>query len=85
MNDSKFIGMAVYNVAALSAIGVTCTYALSSSQSSQEAGYMVVCLCIILCNTVTICLVFVPKVGLSFNVCAVLFRMLSAGGMQSIL
>eukprot|EP00794_Sanderia_malayensis_P017040 gene17040-18755_t len=66
LNDSKFIGMAVYNVAALSAIGVTCTYALSSAQSN-DAAYTVICLCIILCNTVTICLVFIPKIVLLFS------------------
>lgn len=61
LNDSKFIGMAVYNVAAISAIGVMCTYALSAADSF-EGSYTVVCLCIILCTTVTLCLVFVPKV-----------------------
>ena len=62
LNDSKFIGMAVYNVAAISAIGVMCSYALSAADSF-EASYTVVCLCIILCTTVTLCLVFVPKVN----------------------
>lgn len=61
LNDSKFIGMAVYNVAAISAIGVMCAYALSGAES-YETSYTVVCLCIILCTTVTLCLVFVPKV-----------------------
>ena len=58
--------MAVYNVATISAIGVTCTYALSNSSSSQ-ASYTIVCLCIILCNTVTLCLVFLPKVRVYFH------------------
>eukprot|EP00795_Rhopilema_esculentum_P013109 gene13109-3896_t len=66
LNDSKFIGMAVYNVAAISAIGVTCTYALSDA-ASNEASYTIVCLCIILCTTVTLCLVFLPKLTLLFG------------------
>ena len=62
LNDSKFIGMSVYNVGALSAVGIICMYALSGTASIKER-YTIVSMCINLCTTVTLCLVFVPKVS----------------------
>lgn len=60
LNDSKFIGMAVYNVAVLSAVGVVCTTALSNT-TNHEAGYVIVAICVCLGTTVTLLLIFLPK------------------------
>ena len=62
LNDSKFIGMSVYNVGALSAVGIICMYAFSETTFIKER-YTAVSMCIILCTTSTLCLIFVPKVS----------------------
>ena len=61
LNDSKYIGMSVYNVVILSAIGAIVVTALDGTRSF-EASYAISSLCLIICTTVTLLLVFVPKV-----------------------
>ena len=61
LNDSKYIGMSVYNVAVLSIIGAIVAFAMDGSVH-YEALYAISSLCLIVCTSVTLLLVFVPKV-----------------------
>lgn len=61
LNDSKYIGMSVYNVVTLSLIGAIVTTALDNT-IHYEAPYAISSLCLIICTTATLLLVFVPKV-----------------------
>ncbi|XP_022094222.1 gamma-aminobutyric acid type B receptor subunit 2-like isoform X2 [Acanthaster planci] len=59
LNDSKYIGSSVYNVVIMCVLGV----ALSSViKDNPNASYGLVSVFILFCSTVTLCLVFVPKV-----------------------
>ena len=62
LNDSKYIRMSVYNVVVLSIIGAIVAIALDGSMY-YEAPYAISSLCLIVCTTVTLLLVFVPKVS----------------------
>ncbi|EDO38317.1 predicted protein [Nematostella vectensis] len=57
---SYFSGMAVYNVFIVCIIGVPVTMLLN--EDMYEASFIITTLCIMSCTTLTICLVFVPKV-----------------------
>lgn len=61
LNDSKYIGMSVYNVVVLSIIGVVVSLTLGGAPK-YEAPYAILSLCLILCTTSTLLLVFVPKI-----------------------
>ena len=61
LNDSRYIGMSVYNVAVLSIIGAIVAFAMDGSVH-YEALYAISSLCLIVCTSVTLLLVFVPKV-----------------------
>ena len=61
LNDSRYIGMSVYNVAVLSIIGAIVAFAVDGSMH-YKAPYAISSLCLIACTTVTLLLVFVPKV-----------------------
>lgn len=54
--------MSVYNVVVLSIIGAIVAIALDGSMY-YEAPYAISSLCLIVCTTATLLLVFVPKVG----------------------
>lgn len=61
LNDSKYIGLSVYNVV------IMCTSAVASSyvtRDKQDYSDLIIGLLIIVCTTTTLCLVFVPKVTL---------------------
>ena len=57
-------GMAVYNAFIVCTIGVP--MAIYSEKQEYEISFYVITVCIVFCTTVTLCLVFVPKVWLSF-------------------
>ena len=57
-------GMAVYNVFIVCAIGVP--MAIYSEKQEYEISFYVITVCIVFCTTVTLCLVFVPKVCSSY-------------------
>ena len=59
-----FAGMAVYNVFIVCAIGVP--MAIYSEKQEYEISFYVITVCIVFCTTVTLCLVFVPKVCSSY-------------------
>lgn len=60
LNDSKYIGMSVYNVGIMCIIGAAVSF-LTRDQPNVQ--FCIVALVIIFCSTITLCLVFVPKVG----------------------
>ncbi|XP_067936767.1 gamma-aminobutyric acid type B receptor subunit 2-like [Watersipora subatra] len=58
LNDSKFIGLSVYNVVIMCGTAVAISQILSDK---PDEAYLVVGLLIIVCTSTTLCLVFVPK------------------------
>ena len=61
LNDSKYIGMSVYNVVIMCVIGAGLSFML---REQQDAAFVIISIFIIFCSTATLCLVFVPKVRL---------------------
>lgn len=59
LNDSKYVGMSLYNVVLLSTTTAVVGYFL---QDQHERSYILTSFFILLCVTITLCLVFVPKV-----------------------
>lgn len=66
LNDSKYIGMSVYNVGIMCIIGAAVSF-LTRDQPNVQ--FCIVALVIIFCSTITLCLVFVPKVPASASAC----------------
>lgn len=64
LNDSKYIGMSVYNVGIMCIIGAAVSF-LTRDQPNVQ--FCIVALVIIFCSTITLCLVFVPKVSRRLN------------------
>ncbi|XP_077866298.1 gamma-aminobutyric acid type B receptor subunit 2-like [Saccoglossus kowalevskii] len=60
LNDSRQIGFSVYNVMVMSVLGVTITSVLDLQQI--DIRYSIVAVCIIVCTSTTLALVFVPKI-----------------------
>ena len=59
LNDSRYVGMSVYNVVILCVVGVPAALMIEHAQNATfglTAGF------VLFCTTVTLCLVFVPKV-----------------------
>ncbi|CAM4744693.1 unnamed protein product [Rotaria magnacalcarata] len=59
LNDSAYVGMSLYNVVLLSITTAVVGYFL---RDQHERSYIVTSIFILLCVTITLCLVFVPKV-----------------------
>ena len=60
LNDSRYIGISVYNVV------VSCTMGMAivnTIEFDPDVQYAVVSLLIVFCTTITLCLVFIPKVS----------------------
>ncbi|KAH9366442.1 hypothetical protein HPB48_000144 [Haemaphysalis longicornis] len=62
LNDSKYVGMSVYNVVIMCTIGAAISFVL---RDQQDAAFIIISVFIIFCSTTTLCLVFVPKVRLA--------------------
>lgn len=60
VNDSKLIGLAIYNVAIFATIGAAIT---SIVYDRPDAFFGLTSVFIIFPTTVTVCLIFVPKVS----------------------
>ncbi|EEC12945.1 gaba-B receptor, putative [Ixodes scapularis] len=60
LNDSKYVGMSVYNVVIMCSIGAAISFVL---RDQQDAAFIIISVFIIFCSTTTLCLVFVPKAG----------------------
>ncbi|KAG8199600.1 hypothetical protein JTE90_009436 [Oedothorax gibbosus] len=58
LNDSKYIGMSVYNVVIMCVIGAALSFVL---REQQDAAFVIISIFIMFCSTTTLCLVFVPK------------------------
>nr|XP_006813973.1 PREDICTED: gamma-aminobutyric acid type B receptor subunit 2 [Saccoglossus kowalevskii] len=58
LNDSKYIGMCVYNVVVMCVIGVALSFLITNN---PNATFGIISLFILFCTTVTLCLVFLPK------------------------
>jgi Na+/melibiose symporter-like transporter len=59
LNDSTYVGMSLYNVVLLSITTAVVGYFL---RDQHERSYILTSVFILLCVTITLCLVFVPKV-----------------------
>ncbi|CAF0764711.1 unnamed protein product [Rotaria sordida] len=59
LNDSKYVGISLYNVVLLSTTTAVVGYFL---RDQHERSYILTSIFILLCVTITLCLVFVPKV-----------------------
>lgn len=59
LNDSKYVGMSVYNVVIMCITGAAISFVLADK---QDAMFIMLSIFIIFCSTATLCLVFVPKV-----------------------
>ncbi|ESO83683.1 hypothetical protein LOTGIDRAFT_133032 [Lottia gigantea] len=62
LNDSKLIGVCIYNVVVLSILGVTVSFALGDNINLR---YSLDSAVVLLATTVTECLIFVPKVSIN--------------------
>ncbi|CAB3378686.1 Hypothetical predicted protein [Cloeon dipterum] len=58
LNDSKYVGMSVYNVVIMCVMGAAISFVLSDQ---KDASFIIISVFIIFCTTGTLCLVFVPK------------------------
>lgn len=61
LNDSRYVGMSVYNVVILSVVGVPAALMI---EKQQNATFALTAVFVLFCTTVTLCLVFVPKVNI---------------------
>jgi len=68
LNDSKYIGMSVYNVVIICIAGVAVAAIIENDPNS---AFLILSTFIIFCTTVTLCLVFVPKVSVTVGRCGV--------------
>ncbi|XP_039287226.1 gamma-aminobutyric acid type B receptor subunit 2-like isoform X2 [Nilaparvata lugens] len=59
LNDSKYVGMSVYNVVLMCIMGAAISFVLSDQ---QDASFIIISIFILFCTTATLCLVFVPKI-----------------------
>ena len=60
LNDSRHVGLSVYNVVILSVVGVPTAFMIGHA---QNVTFALTAAFILFCTTVTLCLVFVPKVN----------------------
>ena len=61
LNDSKYIGMSFYNVFVLSIIGAVVSLTLEWSEY-YDTSYAILSMCLIMSTSLTILLMFAPKV-----------------------
>lgn len=61
--NCRYIGMSVYNVFVLCTIGAPLSLAV---REKPDASFSIVSTCIIVCTSITLCLVFIPKVSVMF-------------------
>ena len=55
----RYIGMSLYNVLFLCVIGVPVSLV---TRQTPDASFAIVSTCVIACTSITMCLVFIPKV-----------------------
>ncbi|XP_070566244.1 gamma-aminobutyric acid type B receptor subunit 2-like [Ptychodera flava] len=59
LNDSKYIGMSVYNVVVMCTVGGALSFVI---RNNPNAAFVIMSLFILFSTTITLCLVFVPKI-----------------------
>lgn len=64
LNDSRYVGLSVYNVVILSVVGVPAVFMI---EHAQNVTFALTAVFILFCTTVTLCLVFVPKVNTTLS------------------
>lgn len=64
LNDSKYVGMSVYNVVLMCVAGAAISFVLSDQ---QDASFIIISVFILFCSTTTLFLVFIPKVSAEFR------------------
>ncbi|XP_068671530.1 gamma-aminobutyric acid type B receptor subunit 2-like isoform X2 [Montipora foliosa] len=60
LNDSRYIGLSIYNVVFPCALGMT---VISIVKDVPDVRYVVQSVLVVFCTTVTLCLVFIPKIS----------------------
>ena len=60
LNDSRHIGISVYNVVFPCALGMT---VVNVVDNDPDVFYVVLSVLAVFCTTITLCLVFIPKVS----------------------
>ena len=59
-HPAQYVGMSLYNVVIMCVLGVAISAVL---QEQRNASFVLISVFIIFCTTLTLCLVFVPKVN----------------------
>ena len=72
LNDSKYIGMSVYNVVIMCLCGAAISFVISDQ---PNPSFIIISLFILFSTTITLCLVFVPKVRVSLLFVVVIDRL----------
>ena len=60
LNDSQYIGMSVYNVVIMCVSGAAVSFIIKDRPTQS---FVIIGLFIVFCTTITLCLVFLPKVS----------------------
>ena len=60
LNDSRYIGLSIYNVVFPCAIGIT---VVSVVDNAPNVWYVVLSVLVVFCTSITLCFVFIPKVS----------------------
>ena len=60
LNDSKYVGMSVYNVVIMCTCGAAVTFLI---RDQPTHSFLIIAVFILFATTATLCLVFVPKVS----------------------
>lgn len=60
LNDSRHIGISVYNVVFPCALGMT---VVNVVDNDPDVCYVVLSVLVVFCTTITLCFVFIPKVN----------------------
>lgn len=79
LNDSKYVGMSVYNVVLMCVMGAAISFVLSDQ---QNYSFGIISVFILFCSTITVCLVFVPKVSSANSASSVPCSSIGCGGLE---
>lgn len=65
LNDSRHIGLAIYNAVVFATIGVL---VVQLTETGIDGGYTLISTFILICTVSSMCLFFIPKVRFQFKV-----------------
>lgn len=63
---SKTVSLAIYNTALVSVVGVICVLLLKDT-NHRHALYAIIAVCVVLCTTTTLAMIYIPKVRIKTN------------------